>query len=236
MNKLKNLALGLSISTLTATLPYITYVAQALPINDIKEREIKAPLTILNIENKNTKSNQKEEMAEVLVSLYNKYNHIFKKGIEINDVKNSNLYFNITKQKSEIKRLIQELVNYPYSVINSTLEQKFLKSNILFCHLTNEFIKSESLDNILRNSKNINEFKEELNSISDIIEYSLMALENSNKSQTNEILTYKLNKINYLIDSIEDSNSLKSNFLNIKNLMNDINDDISLSLTNYIHI
>ena len=35
MKKLKNLALSLSIGALTTTLPYITYSAQALPINDI---------------------------------------------------------------------------------------------------------------------------------------------------------------------------------------------------------
>lgn len=235
MNKLKNLALGLSIGALTATLPYITYVAQALPINDIKEREIEAPLNILNIENKNTKRNQKEEMAEILVNLYNKYNHIFKKGLEINDVKNSNLYFNITKQKSEIKNLINEIINYPYSVINSNIEQKFLKSNILFCHLTNEFIKGESLDNILLNSKNISEFKYELNNISNIIEYSLIALENSNKSNLNDQILNKLNRINYLIENIVDSNSLKLNFLELKESLNEINNQISSSLTNYIH-
>ena len=102
--------MSLSIGALTTTLPYITYSAQALPINDVKEREIKAPLNIFNIENKNTKRNQKEEMAEVLVNLYNKYNHIFKKGLEINDIKNSNLYFNITKQKSET--FVDELSNW----------------------------------------------------------------------------------------------------------------------------
>ena len=65
MKKLKNIALMLSIGALTATLPYTSYSTQALPINDVNEKEIKAPLDIFNLENKNTKRNQKEEMWKV---------------------------------------------------------------------------------------------------------------------------------------------------------------------------
>ena len=235
MKKLKNLALSLSIGALTTTLPYITYSAQALPINDVKEREIKAPLSIFNIENKNTKRNQKEEMAEVLVNLYNKYNHIFKKGLEINDIKNSNLYFNITKQKSEIKDLINDIVNYPYSVVNSKIEQKFLKSNILFCYLTNQYIQTENLNNIL-NANNIDEVKEELKNISEIINYSVLALENSEGNYSNIDLNEKVSQLNSIISNINDVESLKSNFLMLNQTLNEIHLEINSTLIEYIHI
>ena len=235
MKKLKNLALSLSIGALTTTLPYITYSAQALPINDVKEREIKAPLSIFNIENKNTKRNQKEEMAEVLVNLYNKYNHIFKKGLEINDIKNSNLYFNITKQKSEIKDLINDIVNYPYSVVNSKIEQKFLKSNILFCYLTNQYIQTENLNNIL-NANNIDEVKEELKNISEIINYSVLALENSEGNYSNIDLNEKVSQLNSIISNINDVESLKSNFLMLNQTLNEIHLEINSTLSEYIHI
>ena len=228
MKKLKNLALSLSIGALTTTLPYITYSAQALPINDVKEREIKAPLNIFNIENKNTKRNQKEEMAEVLVNLYNKYNHIFKKGLEINDIKNSNLYFNITKQKSEIKDLINDIVNYPYSVVNSKIEQKFLKSNILFCYLTNQYIQTENLNNIL-NANNIDEVKEELKNISEIINYS-------EGNYSNIDLNEKVSQLNSIVSNINDVESLKSNFLMLNQTLNEIHLEINSTLIEYIHI
>ena len=235
MKKLKNLSLSLSIGALTTTLPYITYSAQALPINDVKEREIKAPLNIFNIENKNTKRNQKEEMAEVLVNLYNKYNHIFKKGLEINDIKNSNLYFNITKQKSEIKDLINDIVNYPYSVVNSKIEQKFLKSNILFCYLTNQYIQTENLNNIL-NANNIDEVKEELKNISEIINYSVLALENSEGNYSNIDLNEKVSQLNSIVSNINDVESLKSNFLMLNQTLNEIHLEINSTLSEYIHI
>lgn len=234
MKKLKNLALCLSLGALTATLPYIG--SQALPIIDTKEREIKAPLNILNIENKNTKRNQKEEMAEILVNLYNKYNQIFKKGLEINDVKNSNLYFNITKQKSEIKNLLDEIINYPYSIVNSKIEQKFLKSNVLFCYLINQYIQNENLDHILVNTNDIDDFKKELMDIYNLIHFSVIALDNSNGNYLNMDLNDKVFKLNNIIEKINDFESLKENFVYIKNTLNEINFQITSNLKSYIHI
>lgn len=235
MKKLKNLALCLSIGALTATFPYITYSAQALPIVDIKEKESNTPLNILKIENKNTKRNQKEEMTELLVNLYNKYNFIFKKGLEINDVKNSSLYFNISKQKSEIKNLINEIINYPYSVVNSNIEQKFLKSNVLFCYLTNQYIQSESLSNILHD-KNIYEIKDELKNINDIINYSIIAIENSQGNYSNIDLNNKVSSFNNMINKITDMNSLKTNFYLLQNTLNEVQSEINSVLNEYIHI
>lgn len=234
MKKLKNLALCLSLGALTTTLPYIS--SQALPMIDIKEREMKAPLNILNIENKNTKRNQKEEMAEILVNLYNKYNQIFKKGLEINDVKNSNLYFNITKQKSEIKNLLDEIINYPYSIVNSKIEQKFLKSNVLFCYLINQYIQNENLDHILVNTSDINDFKKELKDMHSLIQYSVIALDNSNGNYLNIDLNDKVLKFNNIIENIYDFESLKENFVYIKNTLNEINSEITSTLKNHIHI
>ncbi len=235
MKKLKNLALGLSIGALTTTFPYITYSAQALPIIDVKEKELSVPLNIFNIENKNTKRNQKEEMAELLVSLYNKYNFIFKKGLEINDVKNSSLYFNISKQKSEIKNLINEIVNYPYSVVNSKIEQKFLKSNVLFCYLTNQYIQGESLENIL-SGKDIEQIKYELKNICEIVNYSIIAIENSQGNYSNIELNEKVLLFNNIVNEIDDEDSLKENFYSLKTTLNEVQEEINSVLTDYIHI
>ena len=96
MNNLKFIALSLSLGTMTTILPFIN--TQALPIyDDTNEKQIITPLNMFNTENKHIKRNQKEEMSEILVKLYNNYNAILKRGLEINDVKNSDLYFNITK-------------------------------------------------------------------------------------------------------------------------------------------
>lgn len=235
MKKLKKLALVLSIGALTTTLPYTSYNIQALPINDINEKEIKAPLDIFNLENKNTRRNQKEEMAEILVNLYNKYNEIFKKGIEINDVKNSNLYFNITKQKSEIKDLINEIINYPYSVVNSKIEQDFLKSNILFCYLTNQYIQSKNLNELL-DLEHINEIKDELINISEIVIHCSKAIENSKGNYFNINLNDSINKLNNLINETEDFDFFESNIENFKKIINDIHLEINSTLDKYIHI
>lgn len=234
MKKLKNLALCLSLGALTTTLPYMS--SQALPVIDIKEREIKAPLNILNIENKNTKRNQKEEMAEILVSLYNKYNKIFKKGLEINDVKNSNLYFNITKQKSEIKSLLDEIINYPYSIVNSKIEQKFLKSNILFCYLINQYIQNEDLNHVLINTNDIDDFKKELREIHNLIQFSVIALENFNGNYLNTDLNNKVFKLNNIIQKINDFDSLEKNFTYVKDTLNEINLEITSNLKSCIYI
>lgn len=234
MKKLKNIALMLSIGALTATLPYTSYSTQALPINDVNEKEIKAPLDIFNLENKNTKRNQKEEMAEVLVNLYNKYNDIFKKGIEINDIRNSNLYFNITKQKSEIKDLINEIINYPYSVVNSKIEQDFLKSNILFCYLTNQYIQNKNLNELLE-FEDIEVIKDELINIFEIVNYSSQAIENSKGNYFSANLNDSINKLNNLINKISDFDSLKSNIGDFKKIINDIQLEINLTLSKYIN-
>ncbi len=124
MNNLKFIALSLSLGTMTIILPFIN--TQALPIyDDTNEKQIITPLNMFNTENKHIKRNQKEEMSEILVKLYNNYNAILKRGLEINDVKNSDLYFNITKQKSNIKELLYDIINYPYYIVNSEIEQNF---------------------------------------------------------------------------------------------------------------
>lgn len=235
IKKLKNLALGLSIGALTTTFPYITYNAQALPVIDVKEKGLSVPLNIFNTENKNTKRNQKEEMTELLVNLYNKYNFIFKKGLEVNDVKNSSLYFNITKQKSEIKNLIQEIVNYPYSVVNSKIEQKFLKSNVLFCYLTNQYIQGENLENVL-SGKGMEQIKDELKNICEILNYSIVAIENSQGNYSNIELNEKVISFNNIVNEIEDQNSLKKNFSLLKTTLDEVQNEINSMLKNYIHI
>ena len=155
--------------------------------------------------------------------------------MEINDIKNSKLYFNITKQKSEIKDLINDIVNYPYSVVNSKIEQKFLKSNILFCYLTNQYIQTENLNNIL-NSNNIDEVKEELKNISEIINYSVLALENSEGNYSNIDLNEKVSQLNSIISNINDVESLKSNFIMLNQILNEIHLEINSTLSEYIHI
>ena len=143
MNNLKFIALSLSLGTMTIILPFIN--TQALPIyDDTNEKQIITPLNMFNTENKHIKRNQKEEMSEILVKLYNNYNAILKRGLEINDVKNSDLYFNITKQKSNIKELLYDIINYPYYIVNSEIEQNFLKSNISFCNLSKIYIQEEN--------------------------------------------------------------------------------------------
>ena len=137
--------------------------------------------------------------------------------------------------ENEIKDLINDIVNYPYSVVNSKIEQKFLKSNILFCYLTNQYIQTENLNNIL-NANNIDEVKEELKNISEIINYSVLALENSEGNYSNIDLNEKVSQLNSIISNINDVESLKSNFLMLNQTLNEIHLEINSTLSEYIHI
>ena len=231
----KMLPMSLSVGALIVASPYISHTAQALPINDVNDKEITTVINTFNIEKKNIKRNQKEEMAKLLVNLYNKYNEIFKRGLEINDVKNSSLYFNITKQKSEIKSLLDEIINYPYSIVNSSIEQKFIKSNVLYCYLTNQYIKGNDLFSLL-NGKTFEECKNELKNILEIVNYSLTALENSKGNSSNINLNNKVNDLNNIINELNDFSSLNRNLLNINKILNEVYLDIDEILTDYIHL
>lgn len=236
MKKIKNLAITLSLGALSTTLPYITSIAQALPvdIDNIKNKEISAPMKILNIENKNTKRNQKEEMIELLVDLYNKYTSILKHGIEINDIKNSSLYFNITKQKTDIKNLLDEIMDYPYNVINSEIEDKFLKSNVIFSYLSNQYLQRNSLKEILNDSENFDEIIKKLENIKNIVTSSTQAIDNySNVNFQDHILF-----LNNLLSEIKNSNTENLSFEQIKNFESKLNDiylNIDSILIDYIH-
>lgn len=231
----KMLAMSLSVGALVIASPYISNTAQALPVNDVNDKEIISIANTFNIENKNIRRNQKEEMARLLVNLYNKYNEIFKHGLEINDVKNSSLYFNITKQKSEIKSLLSEIINYPYSIVNSSIEQKFIKSNVLYCYLSNQYIKGSNLLTSI-NEKTFEECKNELQNILETINYSLIALENSEGNYSNINLNNKVNNLNNLINKINDLSSLKKNLPYINEILNEVYLDIDEILNNYIYL
>lgn len=233
MNNLKFIALSLSLGTMTTILPFIN--TQALPIYDnTDEKQIITPLNMFNIENKNIKRNQKEEMSEILVKLYNNYNAILKRGLEINDVKNSDLYFNITKQKSKVKELINDIINYPYYIVNSEIEQSFLRSNISFCNLTRKYIQEENLNRILE-STNIDEIKYDLNNILDIITLSVDIVKNFEGEYNNTFLNENTLYLNFLINNnIYDIDSFNENKYTIKKLINQISSYIDNVLIEYI--
>ncbi len=231
MKKFKNIALTLSLSVLTFSLPYIN--VHALPIYDSEDKQEVSPLNMFNMENKNIKRNQKEMMAEILVNLYNRYNSIFKQGIEINDIKNSSFYFNITKQKTEIKDLLNDIIEYPYSVVNKEIEQKFLKLNVLFCYLTNNYINNQ-ISSI--NNSEISNIKETLYNIKDTLKLSLSSLQNFYNNYYNTSLDEDIIRLNNIIDDVYDINSFKSNETSIKEIIKDISSNIEGILEEYIHV
>ncbi len=232
MNNLKFIALSLSLGTMTIILPFIN--TQALPIyDDTNEKQIITPLNMFNTENKHIKRNQKEEMSEILVKLYNNYNAILKRGLEINDVKNSDLYFNITKQKSNIKELLYNIINYPYYIVNSEIEQNFLKSNISFCNLSKIYIQEENLNRIF-NITNIDEIKYDLNNILDIITLSVDIVKNFEGEYNNDFLNENTLHLNFLVhNNIYDMDSFNENKYTIKNLINKISSYIDNILVEY---
>lgn len=233
MKKLKTLSLTLSLSTLILILPYIN--AYALPIINTEDNQDVITVNTLNTENKIVKRNQKEKMAEILVNIYNKYNSILKQGIESNDIKNSDLYINITKQKTDIKILLDDIINYPYSVVSSEIEDRFLKHNIIFCTLSNNYIYNELPDISVYNS-DILYIKTRLNNILDILNLSVLSLKIPGGNYSLEKLNNDITKLSNLINSIYDIKSFQSHKSDICKIINNTCMKISSILSEYNNI
>ncbi len=195
MNNLKFIALSLSLGTMTIILPFIN--TQALPIyDDTNEKQIITPLNMFNTENKHIKRNQKEEMSEILVKLYN-------------------------------------IINYPYYIVNSEIEQNFLKSNISFCNLSKIYMQEENLNRIF-NITNIDEIKYDLNNILDIITLSVDIVKNFEGEYNNDFLNESTLHLNFLVhNNIYDMDSFNENKYTIKNLINKISSYIDNILVEY---
>ncbi|BAK81746.1 hypothetical protein [Candidatus Arthromitus sp. SFB-rat-Yit] len=230
MNNLKFISLTLGIAT--TILPFIN--AQALPMYEDDGKRVVTPLNIFNMENKNLKRNQKEEMSEILVKLYNNYNTLLKRGLEINDVKNSDLYINITNQKINLKELLNNIISYPYTIVNSEIEKNFLESKFSFCYLTKEYIKDENLTRIF-NATDITDIKQDLNNVLNSITLSIDIIKTFrgeyNNTYLNDITMYLNSLINNNIYNIDSFNEHKDT---IQNLINEVSSSINDILIEYI--
>ncbi|EIA21714.1 hypothetical protein SFB1_361G0 [Candidatus Arthromitus sp. SFB-1] len=148
-------------------------------------------------------------------------------------MKNSDLYFNITKQKSNIKELLYNIINYPYYIVNSEIEQNFLKSNISFCNLSKIYMQEENLNRIF-NITNIDEIKYDLNNILDIITLSVDIVKNFEGEYNNDFLNESTLHLNFLVhNNIYDMDSFNENKYTIKNLINKISSYIDNILVEY---
>lgn len=230
MNNLKFISLTLGIAT--TILPFIN--TQALPMYEDDGKQVVTPLNIFNVENKNLKRNQKEEMSEILVKLYNNYNALLKRGLEINDIKNSDLYINITNQKFNLKKLLNDIISYPYTIVNSEIEEDFLESKFSFCYLTKEYIKDVNLSHIF-NATDIDDIKQDLNNILNSITLSIDIIKTFkgeyNNTYLNDITVYLNSLINNNIYNIDSFNEHKDT---IQNLINEVSSSINDILIEYI--